>query len=171
MDNNVIRASARAFQELGWSTLRFNFRGVGRSTGNAGEGEEEVWDVRASLRFMREQAGVSSENTILLGYSFGAWVGLRALLHERPLLGWVAVAPPVGIWDFSFAGPVTGRKLVVVGELDPFAPGKPLADFLEVLQPPKRHLLLAGGDHFLRGLESTLCCRIREAVQGWIGAG
>ena len=90
MDNNVVWTAARAFQARHWSTLRFNFRGVGLSSGEYGDGLAEMADVQAALSFLGSR---QSGPPYLVGYSFGAAVAGLALVqgvvgcrhhHDRP---------------------------------------------------------------------------------------
>jgi hypothetical protein len=167
MDNNVVQACARVLQELGWTSLRFNFRGVGRSQGAAGEGEAEVEDVLAAILFLQEARGISLERLILVGYSFGAWVGLRALEKGEPILGWVAVAPPVGLWDFSFARGISGRKLLLAGDRDDFCPVPAFNALAQSLPEPKAWAILPGADHFFWGQEPALRSKLKEVLPSW----
>ncbi|RLJ02607.1 MAG: alpha/beta hydrolase, partial [Candidatus Aenigmatarchaeota archaeon] len=71
MHNNVVETVVQAYREKGYATLRFNFRGVGRSTGSYDEGIGEQEDVRAALAYL---TGTGKTSIDLAGYSFGAWV-------------------------------------------------------------------------------------------------
>ena len=70
MHNNVVVAMARVYRQKGYTTLRFNFRGVGNSQGSYGDGVGEQEDVRAAISYL---AGLSTLKIDLAGYSFGAW--------------------------------------------------------------------------------------------------
>ena len=94
MDNNVVKALVRAGKEVGMSTLRFNFRGVGGSQGTHGRGPAERDDLRAALEMLAAE-GVS--RLVVAGYSFGAWVAATADYGGLPVAGCVWVAPPVGM--------------------------------------------------------------------------
>ena len=167
MENNVVMAAYGALAKLGWSVLRFNFRGVGQSQGTCGDGEMETLDVRAAVRFLGARAGCALSKTVLVGYSFGAWVGLRALSEMEPMLGWVAIAPPAGIWDFSFAAALAGRKLLLVGEEDPFCDPSKLEELMRILEEPKEVVALPGVDHFFRGAELRLAGELERAISSW----
>ncbi len=167
MDNNVVHAAAGTLQRSGWTTLRFNFRGVGRSQGSPGDGTQEVEDVTAAIMFLNEQGGIPPERTVLVGYSYGAWVGLRALERNQTILGWVAIAPPVGIWDFSFAAGIAGKKLILAGDRDEFCPPRALNDFFDSLQEPKECRILQGADHFFWSQESALSRALEVVATSW----
>ena len=78
MDNNVVEAMVDGFHQAGFTTVRFNFRGVGGSTGRYDEGDGETKDVIYACRFLKDHLG-NPARFVLAGYSFGAWVSARAL--------------------------------------------------------------------------------------------
>lgn len=149
MDNNVVVALEHLFAGAGWSTLVFNFRGVGRSAGAYDQGRGEVDDLTAALAFVRRR-GI--QDLALAGYSFGAWIVCRAqaagnLPSALPLL---LVAPPLTMLDFP---PVSlpGLRLVVAGERDAIAPFGPIQKQLPLWNPEARLLQIPMADHFFAG--------------------
>jgi alpha/beta superfamily hydrolase len=92
MDNEIIEAVGEAFSGAGFATRRFNLRGVGRSTGTFAAGTGEVNDVLGALEFLRRQAGVNRARVSVVGYSFGARVGLEAAVRD----GKVPACPCLG---------------------------------------------------------------------------
>src|ERR1051326_8510985 len=76
MHNKVVFRAARALQEAGYATLRFNFRGVGESTGTFDQGRGEADDARVALDYLLAEQPQARE-VIVAGFSFGAWIGLR----------------------------------------------------------------------------------------------
>jgi len=143
MDNKVVSTLAKAFVESGFSTLRFNFRGVGDSDGNFDQGNGETLDAIAAAEFMRgEFPGLP---LLLAGFSFGAYVQARAaeeLLPQQLVL----VAPAVG----RFAMPdVPHDTLLIHGDMDEVVE---LHELLQWARP--QHLpviVLAGAEHFFHG--------------------
>lgn len=143
MDNKVVTTLTKAFVELGYATLRFNFRGVGESAGNYDEGNGETSDAVAAANFMRgEFPGLP---LLLAGFSFGAYVQARAAAELQPQQ-LVLVAPAVG----RFAMPdVPAGTLIVHGDLDEVVE---LHEMLQWARP--QHLpviVLAGAGHFFHG--------------------
>lgn len=167
MENNVVRAACLGLALAGASVLRFNFGGAGPGPEATGEGESQVREVRAAVEFLENRTGCKASGLVLVGYSFGAWVGLRALREMEPILGWVAVAPPLGIWDFSFANDIGGRKLLVAGTQDQFCPLTLLRGFFHGLEQPKELRILEGADHFLWGFEANIADIIKENISSW----
>jgi len=143
MDNKVVSTLAKAFVESGFSTLRFNFRGVGDSDGSFDQGNGETLDAIAAAEFMRgEFPGLP---LLLAGFSFGAYVQARAaeeLLPQQLVL----VAPAVG----RFAMPdVPHDTLLIHGDMDEVVE---LHELLQWARP--QHLpviVLAGAEHFFHG--------------------
>lgn len=154
MDNNVVWTVAKAFQSRDWTTLRFNFRGVGLSSGEHGDGLAELADVQAAVNFLASRV---PGRRFLAGYSFGAAVGARALVQGVSVAGAILIAPPIGLMDMDFLPRVPKLRLIVVGDRDEFCP----LDRLEKLLPPAA----AGGpeirvipncSHFFAGRERQL---------------
>jgi uncharacterized protein len=158
MDNPVVLAVAEALRDSGHATLRFNFRGVGASSGSYGGGVGEGDDVRAAVAYVTERVGV--EAVTLAGYSFGAMVVLQAgvLLPEVDRL--IAVAPPLAFFNLACVAACTKDKLFIVGDRDPYCAVAQLRQQLATVCEPKTHQIVGGADHFLVGHDAAL----REAV-------
>ena len=152
MDNNVVEAIQKTFSGQGLSTLRFNFRGVGKSTGVYDEGRGERDDITAACDFLAAQ-GV--QKIFLAGYSFGAWVCHHWLKENREHLeGVIMISPPDKYFRFDWNAFAHDIGLIVCGDEDPFCD-------LENLMRRARNLsatfaLVAGADHFYSGNEGDL---------------
>ena len=92
MNNRVSLAMYKHFQDRGFSVLRFNFRGVGRSMGTYNNGEGELSDAATALDWIENQC----PNAILLGrrFSFGSWIGMQLMMRRPEIVGFIAVTPP-----------------------------------------------------------------------------
>jgi uncharacterized protein len=95
MYNNVVDAALAAMWELGWATLRFNFRGVGASEGEHTSGPGEAADAAAAVEFLTEQPGVQRDGAILAGYSFGAMAAMAAAPQISKLAALTLIALPL----------------------------------------------------------------------------
>lgn len=145
MDNKVVQTLARAFVQLGYRAVRFNFRGVGASAGRWDDGNGEVQDVRAVIDAQRHPALPLA----LGGFSFGAAMAARAAAAlpdaERPER-MVLVGPAVQ--NFSVP-PVSQDTLVIHGEADDVVP---LAAVLDWARPQVLPVLVVPGvGHFFHG--------------------
>ncbi len=98
----VIMTAEQAFQEAGYTTLAFNFRGVGGSEGAHGGGRAEVADVTGALSYLDETLGGKSRQIAVAGYSFGSFVGAMAAAADRRVGFYLGVAPPLNHYDFGF---------------------------------------------------------------------
>jgi len=154
MHNNVVSAMATACQEKGISTLRFNFRGVGRSEGKFGDGIEERLDVEAAIDFFLEHRAPSAIH--IGGYSFGAHVGLYVGSVDDRVNGFVAIAPPLVLYTFDFMTNSSKKKLLIAGADDPFCPSGRFREWFDSLDEPKAFRVIPQADHFFWGKEDAL---------------
>lgn len=117
MNNRVVYALYTAFVDRGFTVLRFNFRGVGRSLGRFDAGIGELSDAAHAFDWMQQQNPYSRFSWIG-GYSFGALISMQ-LMMRRPEIGrFIAVAPPAETDDFSFLAPCPASGLIVHGDAD-----------------------------------------------------
>lgn len=166
MDNNVVLAVAHELQRRGHSTLRFNFRGVGRSEGTHGGGKDETEDVRAAIGHLRELAEPRGTPAVLAGYSFGSWVAASALAGDDSVAHLILVAPPTSMFDFSVLNDDAEERArhFIVGERDQFCDRDALQQVYDRLPEPKTMRIVAGADHFFSGGEKALADAVAETV-------
>ncbi len=162
MDNPVVVATCRAAAQEGFASLCFNFRGVGASEGNFGEGEDEQHDVKAALEVLRALPGVDRKRTILAGYSFGAGVILGGLRHYKASRGLALIAPPISAVQTSRLRGDKRPKLFVVGEKDRLVESVALQGELDGLRQPVRFHEIQGADHGLSGFEQEVAGHILD---------
>jgi alpha/beta superfamily hydrolase len=159
MDNNVVWTAMRACQARGWAALRFNFRGVGESTGAYGQGLAEVEDVAAALKFLQ---GRNPGPHLLVGYSFGAAVAARALLQGLEAQGAILISPPVAFMEMTWLPQVPRLKLIIAGDRDEIGPLIDLQAMMARAQPPVQIVVIQGADHFYGGREEQLFRVLRD---------
>lgn len=163
MDNNVVLAACQVLSDLGLGALRFNFRGVGGSTGEHGGGAAEVADVVAACAHARAAAGGVAPH--LLGYSFGSRVALMALQGDLDVASAVLIAPPVDVMDFGSLALTAVPCLIVVGDSDDFCSVSRLRRWLAAQAGPQPELVvLPGVDHFYVGREAE----VQAAIRGFL---
>ncbi|MBS3920234.1 MAG: alpha/beta fold hydrolase [Deltaproteobacteria bacterium] len=148
MHNRVITTALGAAQQEGFSTLRFNFRGVGDSGGSYGEGIGEMDDVASAIEFFHSKQKNPDLPLLLLGYSFGACTGIPVAIKDKRIKGVVAISPPLEMYDFNFLKGYRKNKLIVVGDKDEWCPVLRLEDWYQQLDEPKSLALIQGADHF-----------------------
>ncbi len=148
MHNKVVHTLARALLGLDGVTVRFNFRGVGRSEGAFADGLGELEDALAVCRWAREQ--FPDLPLALAGFSFGAAVALAAATREKPC-ALVTVAPPVGrLIDQEIAVPAV-PWLIVQGDADELVDCEEVLRWVNTLEPGPEVAVLSGVDHFFHG--------------------
>ena len=151
MRNNVVDTLVLALYQNGFSTLRFNFRGVGRSEGvyNNGVGEQE--DVKGAIDFLTEKGG---KDISLTGYSFGAWVNTKLIADQDFLSDAIMVSPPIDFLDFDFPSLKGKVGLIICGDSDQFCPINRLKKITE--QIDCKFEVVKGADHFYFGREDGI---------------
>ncbi len=166
MHNKVVTMTARALRELGIDTVRFNFRGVGGSAGTFDEGNGEVDDLRVVARWVRAQRPGTA--LWLAGFSFGAYVALRAGQSLQPAL-MLSIAPPVGrIWDFSAITLPTCPWLVIQGEVDEVVDPHAVVAWIEALPQPPQLVRMPDTSHFFHRKLMDLRGAIKHGVRAYL---
>lgn len=117
MNNKVVYSLFSCFKDLGFSVLRFNFRGVGRSQGSFEDGPGELSDATIALDWLQSM-NPDAKQCWIAGYSFGAWIALQLLMRRPDINNFIAVSPPANEKDFSFLAPCPANGLIVQGGID-----------------------------------------------------
>ena len=151
MNNKVVYALYQCFARQGFSVLRFNFRGVGRSQGSFDRGEGELSDAASALDWL-QTFNPNAGACWVAGFSFGAWIGMQLLMRRPEISGFVSVAPPANMFDFSFLAPCPSSGLIVQGDKDEAVPPAAVAKLVEKLQSQRhitiRHRIIPEANHF-----------------------
>lgn len=162
MDNNVVYGVERAATDAGFTALRFNFRGVGRSKGRFDNGVGEREDVKHAVDRLAEEDGVG--DIIVVGYSFGAVAGLPAAIEHPEVTAMAGISPPTVMADFSYLADCEKPKLIIAGTADSFCNPEKLEPLVK--GPKDRFELFDGADHFHIGHEE----RAGRLVCDWIAS-
>jgi uncharacterized protein len=109
------------FMKRGFSVLRFNFRGVGRSQGEFDSGLGELADAASALDWLQANNPQAVE-TWVAGYQFGAYIGMQLLMRRPETDGFISVTPPTNMYDFSFLAPCPASGLILHGGQDTIVP-------------------------------------------------
>ena len=149
MHTKAVFRAAKAALSLGLPTLRFNFRGVGKSEGVFAQGIGERDDARAAIEFLSRRFPDLPQ--ACMGFSFGSWVGLSVGATESRVAALVGLGVPAGSYDFSFLAPVTKPKLIVQGSEDVHGPRDRVMQLFSSLAEPKAIHWVEGADHFFTG--------------------
>lgn len=161
MNNKVVHTLARSFAKRGIPAMRFNFRGVGGSSGSYDAGDGEVDDALAVADELRARFG--DRPLWLAGFSFGSFVALRAAART-PCAGLILIAPPVQRFAFDQALPDC-PILVVQGDSDEVVDCAEVEAWVHGAKPTPRFELLPGVGHFFHGRLTDL----RKIVEDFLG--
>ncbi len=164
MFNNVVDAILAALWQLGYATLRFNFRGVGGSDGEYDGGPGEVDDAVAAMAFLLAQPGVRKSGAVMAGYSFGAMVAVSAGYERAEIARIVAVAIPLAMADARIPDGASKPVLLVSGDSDSYSPVAGLRALKAKIGDSARLEIVAGTDHFFGGREAELSRVIAAAL-------
>jgi alpha/beta superfamily hydrolase len=153
MNNKIVYTLYNLFAQRGFATLRFNFRGVGRSQGSFDRGEGELSDAAAALDWLQ---GYNANATAcwIGGFSFGAWIGMQLLMRRPEIDGFISVAPPANLYDFSFLAPCPSSGLVLQGDQDTIVSLEAAQKLVNKLAHQRDikidYRIIPGADHFFQ---------------------
>jgi len=162
MYNNVVSEVYKTFIQNNVSCLRFNFRGVGRSTGNHTNGRGELSDVKVCIDFLIDEKNY--EKILICGYSYGAAIGCSAVNYSEKVFGFVAISFP---WDFmglkyKELSQTEKPKLFIQGNRDDIANYDNFEENYNYYSAPKKNRIINGADHFYWGYEEQVAKAVFE---------
>jgi uncharacterized protein len=169
MNNQIVYNLYYDFVNRGFSVLRFNFRGVGRSQESFDHGQGELRDAAAALDWM-QQHNPNSSGCWVAGFSFGAWIGMQLLMRRPEIHGFLSIALPANMYDFSFLAPCPSSGLIVHGGNDALVPQDSVAKLVQKLSQQRGIKIdldvIPGADHFF----SAHPAELRRAVECYLDA-
>ncbi|NBX53398.1 MAG: alpha/beta hydrolase [Proteobacteria bacterium] len=153
MNNKITYNLYKSFVNNGFSVLRINFRGVGKSQGKFDNGIGELVDVTAVLNWLHDQ-NMEATDFWIAGFSFGAWIALQAVMRRPELENYILVAPPATKYDFNFIVPCSSSGLIVQGEKDEITKEYDSARLSEKLSSRDgaevSYQIVSNADHFFK---------------------
>jgi alpha/beta superfamily hydrolase len=162
----------KVFAGLGLPVLRFNFRGVGLSEGEFDHGVGELDDARAGLDWLDAKLHLP---ILLVGFSFGSYVGMRAGCCDARVQGMIGLGVPYRAegrsYTYEFLDDCTQPKLYISGTEDQFGPRKFVEPMLEETADPKRIVWIDGAEHFFKGTPSSPGPKLdlmQAAIRQWL---
>ena len=162
MNNRVTFNTFNLFKERGYSVMRFNFRGVGRSQGNYDMGEGELADAATAMDWLQAQHPTSSISWIA-GFSFGAWIGMQLMMRRPEITGFVSLSPPASTHDFAFLAPCPASGIIIQGTENEQVPHTKVEALVEKISKQKgieiEIGLIDGANHFFSThLDEAMLC-------------
>jgi uncharacterized protein len=151
MNNQIVYQLYYMFAKRGFAVLRFNFRGVGRSQGEFDHGSGELSDAAAALDWV-QSIHADARSCWVAGFSFGAWIGMQLLMRRPEIEGFISIAPPANLHDFTFLAPCPSSGLIVHGDQDKVVPQKDVQTLVDKLKTQKGikidQTIVKGANHF-----------------------
>ncbi|MDX6748446.1 alpha/beta hydrolase [Geminicoccaceae bacterium 1502E] len=150
MNHRIVYAMFHMFVRRGFSVLRFNFRGVGRSQGVFDHGQGELRDAASALDWMQTH-NPNSSGCWVSGVGFGAWIAMQLLMRRPEIQGFMCASLPANMYDFSFLAPCPSSGLIVHGELDNVTPTDSVVKLVNKLSQQRGIVIdynaIDGADH------------------------
>ena len=173
MNNQIVYNLYYQFVSRGFSVLRFNFRGVGRSQGSFDHGVGELSDAASALDYA-QALNPEARTCWIAGFSFGAWIGMQLLMRRPEVEGFISVAPQPNLYDFSFLAPCPSSGLFVHGSEDRVAPAREVIPVIEKVKTQKgviiEHQMVEGANHFFDGKVDELTQTVDTYLDKRLGA-
>ncbi len=174
MNNKVVYALYQAFTRRDFSVLRINFRGVGRSQGTFDNGLGELSDAASALDWLQNFNNEPS-GCWIGGFSFGAWIAMQVLMRRPEIAGFIAVAPPANMYDFTFLAPCPSSGLIVQGNEDELVPEPSVAKLTEKLTSQRNitidYRVIPGANHFFHNHIDAFNAHIDDYLSKHVGGG
>lgn len=167
LKNKLVYLMHQAFASRGFSTLRFNFRGVGRSQGQYDEGVGELQDAISALEWLQAINRNVSEIWVA-GFSFGSWISMQLLMRRPEITRFISIAPPANLYDFTFLAPCPTSGLIMMGDQDDIVEETAVVDLIDRLHEqrglPFDYRVISGANHFFQGQEQKLLSHMEEYI-------
>ena len=165
MNHKIVHGLCHAFARRGFSALRFNFRGVGRSQGSFDRGEGELADAASALDWL-QSTNPNASGCWVAGYSFGAWIGMQLLMRRPEIDSFIAVTPPANQYDFTFLAPCPSSGLIIQGDRDDTVPPDSTAKLAHKLAHQRDikvdYRLIEGANHFFHNRLDELMVEVER---------
>lgn len=153
MNNKVVYNIFHSFVRAGFSTLRINFRGVGRSQGTFDDGLGELTDAASALDWMQQQCP-DAATCWIGGFSFGALISMQLMMRRPEIEGFISVSPPASMYDFSFLAPCPASGILIQGDSDDIVSEESVSKLASKLAIQKnirvKYEMVQGADHYFR---------------------
>ena len=167
MNNQIVYDLYYMFLKRNFAVLRFNFRGVGRSQGVFDHGTGELSDAAAALDWL-QTFNPDARSCWIAGFSFGAWIGMQLLMRRPEIDGFISIAPPANLYDFTFLAPCPSSGMIINGTQDAVVPPDSVKGLVDRLKTQKGividHEMIEGANHFFENKIDDLIGRVAAYV-------
>ena len=171
MNNKVIFSLYKEFVRRNFATMRFNFRGVGRSQGNYDDGEGELADAATAMDWLQSQ-NPNASFCWVAGFSFGSWIGMQLMMRRPEIKGFISLSAPTLTRDFSFLAPCPSSGLFIHGSENETVPTHSLFRVLEKISIQKGAVIedkiISGADHFFNEHHEEMMNAVQEYLDEYL---
>jgi alpha/beta superfamily hydrolase len=172
MNHQIVYQLYYAFVHRNFSVVRFNFRGVGRSQGSFDHGVGELSDAASALDWA-QTINPEARSCWIAGFSFGAWIGMQLLMRRPEIEGFISIAPPANLYDFSFLAPCPSSGLIIHGDKDAVVPHRDVTTLVDKLKTQKgiviEQKVVTGANHFFDQRIDTLMLSVNDYLDKRLG--
>ena len=168
MNNKIVQLMYNIFQKNGFSVIKVNFRGVGKSDGVFDNGQGELSDAAAALDWIERQ-NLDYSQCWVSGFSFGSLICMQLIMRRPEVNHFISVSPQPNVYDFSFLAPCPSSGIIIHGENDELVP-KENIDGLKKRLDSQKSIKVAfvevnGANHFFKGKEKILKTKLQEYIK------
>ena len=168
MNNKIVQTTYNIFLENGFSVIRINFRGVGKSEGVFDNGQGELSDAAAALDWIERQ-NLDYSQCWVSGFSFGSLIAMQLLMRRPEINRFIAISPQPNVYDFSFLSPCPTSGLVVYGKKDELVPLQYINELEKKLSAQKGINVdfqsISDANHFFSNSESALMKALEKYIK------
>ena len=168
MNNKIVVEVFKSFVENGFSVLRINFRGVGKSDGTFDNGQGELSDAAAALDWI-ERENQDFSQCWVSGFSFGSLICMQLIMRRPEVTKFISVSPQPNVYDFTFLAPCPISGQVITGEKDELVSKESMSDLMARLKVQKgievKFSEVKNANHFFKNKESDLKKTIGQYIE------
>ena len=168
MNNKVVQTTYNIFLENGFSVIRINFRGVGKSEGVFDNGQGELSDAAAALDWI-ERENLDYSQCWVSGFSFGALICMQLIMRRPEVNNFIAISPQPNVYDFSFLSPCPTSGLMIYGKKDELVPLEYIVDLDKKLSAQKGIKVdfqaVNDANHFFKNTEDNLMKNLDKYIK------
>ena len=167
MNNRVVQLTYNTFLECGFSVVKINFRGVGKSEGVFDNGQGELSDAAAALDWI-ERENLDYSQCWVSGFSFGALICMQLIMRRPEVNKFIAISPQPNVYDFSFLTPCPTSGIMISGKKDELVPYESIGELIKRLSaqkgikvefdviPDANHFFSKTGDKLIKSLNKYI---------------
>jgi len=168
MNNKIVQLAYNIFLENGFSVIKLNFRGVGKSDGVFDNGQGELSDAAAALDWI-ERENLDYSQCWVSGFSFGALICMQLIMRRPEVNNFIAISPQPNVYDFSFLAPCPTSGLVVYSEIDELVTKESIEELDKRIKNQKGVEVIFAkiekANHFFREKEKELSQIIKKYIK------